>query len=86
MAVFAIFTGTVRDANSKALLGALVESLAQQLALTGMPITTVQSSVLNAELIFRGSQIKDSPGPHPPPTEPLHPISSPTSKLTSSPS
>jgi hypothetical protein len=67
--------------------GPLVESLAQQLALAGMPIqvgwiverssiaefrihpvyygpevplTTVQSSLLNAEPIFRGSQIQDS--------------------------
>ncbi|MCO4239423.1 DUF4192 domain-containing protein [Pseudarthrobacter sp. MDT3-28] len=86
-AVFAIFTDTTRDNDSKALFGPLVEALAQQLALAGTPIqagwivgrtaiaefrvhpvsygpdiplTTVQSSVLNAELIFRGSQIRDS--------------------------
>jgi hypothetical protein len=86
-AVFAIFTNTNRDIDSTALFGPLVEALAQQLALAGMPIqagwivgptsiaefrihpvsygpdiplTTVRSSVLNAELIFRGSQIKES--------------------------
>jgi hypothetical protein len=85
-AVFAIFTNTTRDSNSEALFGPLIESLAQQLALAGMPIqagwiigptavaefrihpvsygpdiplTTVQSSQLNAELIFRGSQINN---------------------------
>jgi hypothetical protein len=86
-AVFVIFTNTTRDSDSEALFGPLVESLAQQLALAGMPIqagwmvgpssiaefrihpvsygpdiplTAVKSSVLNAELIFRGSQIKES--------------------------
>ncbi|ALV40044.1 hypothetical protein AU252_01755 [Pseudarthrobacter sulfonivorans] len=86
-AVFAIFTDTNRDDDSDALFGPLVESLAQQLALAGMPIQagwivgpssiaefrihpvsygpdiplgTVQSSLLNAELIFRGSQIRES--------------------------
>ncbi|MHA7299381.1 DUF4192 domain-containing protein [Pseudarthrobacter sp. MDT1-22] len=86
-AVFAIFTNTNHANESEALFGPLVESLAQQLALAGMPIqagwivgptsiaefrihpisygpaiplTTVQSSVLNTELIFRGSQIRDS--------------------------
>ena len=84
--VFAIFAHTTRDNDSEALFGPLIESLAQQLALAGIPIqagwivgptaiaefrihpvtygpdiplTTVQSSVLNAELIYRGSQIKN---------------------------
>jgi hypothetical protein len=81
-----------RDNDSEALFGPLVEVLAQQLALAGMPIraswivrptsianfrvhpfsygpdiplTTVRSSLLNAEIIFRGSQ-RQRPRPPPP--------------------
>ncbi|KNH21175.1 hypothetical protein ACU18_03340 [Arthrobacter sp. ZBG10] len=89
-AVFAIFTNSNRDSDSEALFGPLIESLAQQLALAGMPVqagwivgptaiaefrihpvsygpdiplSTVQASQLNAELIFRGSQIKNGSTP-----------------------
>lgn len=95
-AVFAIFTSSDRDSGREALFGPLIESLAQQLALAGMPIqagwivgptamaefrihqvsygpdiplTTVQWSVLNAQLISEAAKSRRA-RPSSSPTEP----------------